>query len=206
MIPSAPFLCYVTDESPSPLDSVRAVLEGGASMIQLRHKSASGGQLYLWATEMQALCRGHNAVFIVNDRVDIALAADADGVHLGQEDLPAGEARKLLGTKKIMGISASTVEEALQAEKDGADYVGFGHIFETSSKEKHSRPLGPEAIAAVKAAVGIPIIAIGGINMHNAALTIASGASGIAVIAAISRAAEPERAARELLNLMQNDQ
>lgn len=206
MIPSAPFLCYVTDESPSPVDSVRKVLEGGASMIQLRHKSASGEQLYLWAKEMQDLCRMHNAVFIVNDRVDIALAADADGVHLGQEDLPAREARKLLGPKKIMGISASTLEEALRAEKDGADYVGLGHIFETSSKEKHSRPLGPEALAAVRAAAGIPIVAIGGINRLNAARTIASGASGIAVIAAISRAPEPERAARELVSILQHQQ
>ncbi len=175
-------------------------------MIQLRHKSASGEQLYRWATAIQALCRAHNALFVVNDRVDIALAADADGVHLGQGDLPAKEARKLLGPKKIMGISVSTPEEAMRAEKEGADYVGFGHIFETSSKEKHSRPLGPEAIAAVKAAVGIPVVAIGGINRENAALTIASGASGIAVIAAISRAAVPENAARELVNIIQHHQ
>ena len=175
-------------------------------MIQLRHKSASGEQLYRWATAIQVLCRAHNALFVVNDRVDIALAADADGVHLGQGDLPAKEARKLLGPKKIMGISVSTPEEAMRAEKEGADYVGFGHIFETSSKEKHSRPLGPEAIAAVKAAVGIPVVAIGGINRENAALTIASGASGIAVIAAISRAAEPENAARELVNIIQHHQ
>jgi len=206
MIPSAPFLCYVTDESPSPESTVLKVLEGGAAMIQLRHKSASGEQLYRWATVIQALCRAHNALFVVNDRVDIALAADADGVHLGQEDLPAKEARRLLGPKKIMGISVSTPEEAMRAEKEGADYVGFGHIFETSSKEKHSRPLGPEAIAAVKAAVGFPVVAIGGINRENAALTIASGASGIAVIAAISRTAEPESAARELLNLIQRNQ
>lgn len=206
MIPSAPFLCYVTDESPSPESTVLKVLEGGASMIQLRHKSASGEQLYRWATAIQALCRAHNALFVVNDRVDIALAADAEGVHLGQGDLPAKEARKLLGPKKIMGISVSTPEEAMRAEKEGADYVGFGHIFETSSKEKHSRPLGPEAIAAVKAAVGIPVVAIGGINRKNAALTIASGASGIAVIAAISRAAEPENAARELVNIIQHHQ
>lgn len=206
MILSAPFLCYVTEESPSPVALVREVLEGGASMIQLRHKSASGDQLYQWAIAVQALCREYNALFIVNDRLDIALAMNADGVHLGQEDLPAAAARKLLGPKKIMGISVSTREEAMRAEKEGADYVGFGHIFETSSKEKHCRPLGPESIAAVKTAVGIPIVAIGGINRNNAALTIASGASGIAVIAAISRAPEPERAARELVNLLQHRQ
>ncbi|NTV21426.1 MAG: thiamine phosphate synthase [Chlorobium limicola] len=205
MIPSSPFLCFITDESRSPIILARKALEGGASMIQLRNKSADGDQLYHWSVAIQALCRKHKAIFIVNDRVDIALAAGADGVHLGQQDLPADAARKLLGKDRIMGISVSSPLEALAAEKNGADYVGFGHIFPTSSKDKKNTPVGPESIADIKAIITIPIIAIGGITGYNAQLPIRAGAAGIAVIAAVSRAADPEIAARELVGILQKN-
>lgn len=204
MIPAEPFLCFITDESLPPVELARQALGGGALMIQLRHKTASGAELYRWAVEIQALCRRHGALFIVNDRLDIAIAADADGVHLGQEDIPADIARKLLGPKKIIGISASSPSEAVDAERDGADYIGFGHVFHTSSKEKLTLPTGPEAIAAVRAATALPVLAIGGINLLNAPLTLGFGASGIAVIAAVSRAEDPEKAARALASILKH--
>ncbi|ABL65554.1 thiamine phosphate synthase [Chlorobium phaeobacteroides] len=203
MIPAKPFLCVITDEQcSSPVDLALMALEGGAEMIQLRHKSASGKQLFQWALDIQRLCRIHHAQFIVNDRVDIALAMNADGVHLGQQDLQPGEARKLLGTDKIIGVSTSSLTEALNAERAGADYIGFGHIFQTGSKNKLSAPLGSAAISAVVQRISIPLVAIGGINKMNMMETIAAGASGIAMIAAISRTADPEGATRAITELL----
>ena len=203
MIPSSPFLCVITDEALCPVTLAEQALKGGASMIQLRHKTASGNQLYSWAVEIRKRCRQYHALFIINDRLDIALASDADGVHLGQDDLPAAAARKLLGTKRIIGVSASSTEEALQAEKDGADYIGFGHIYPTISKQKEHEPLGPDNLQKTVSVISLPVIAIGGINAENAPLLITRGASAVAVISAVSRAKEPARAAYELLCSLQ---
>lgn len=168
-------------------------------MIQLRHKSASGSQLFSWAVEIRNLCQKYRALFIINDRVDIAMASEADGVHLGQQDIPANVARKLLGKERIIGVSASSLEEALQAEKDGADYIGFGHIYPTVSKEKGFPPLGTEALQNAAASISLPIIAIGGVSLDNAATLISCGATGVAVISAVSRTDDPSRAASELV-------
>ncbi|NTV93078.1 MAG: thiamine phosphate synthase [Chlorobiaceae bacterium] len=203
MIPAKPFLCVITDEHcSSPIDLALMALKGGAEMIQLRHKSASGKQLFQWALDIQRLCRKHHAQFIVNDRVDIALAMNADGVHLGQQDLPLPEARKLLGPDKIIGVSTSSLTEAIKAEQAGADYIGFGHIFQTGSKNKLSAPLGSAAIGTVARQLSIPLVAIGGINMMNMMETITAGASGIAMIAAISRAPDPEGATRAIKEIL----
>ncbi|MEI8186287.1 MAG: thiamine phosphate synthase [Chlorobiaceae bacterium] len=199
MIPSAPFLCVITDEAFCPVTLAEKALDGGAGMIQLRHKTASSSQLFRWAVEILRLCRQYDALCIINDRVDIALASEADGVHLGQDDLPAAAARKILGKKFIIGVSASTAEEALQAEKDGADYIGFGHIYPTISKKKEHAPLGVENLQKTASIISLPVIAIGGINAENAPLLIARGASAVAVISAVSRAIEPSFAANELL-------
>jgi thiamine-phosphate pyrophosphorylase len=199
MIPSSPFLCVITDEAFCPVTLAEAALKGGASMIQLRHKTASGSQLFSWAVEIRRLCCQYNSLCIINDRVDIALASKADGVHLGQQDMPTGEARKLMGKMSIIGVSASSPEEAQQAENEGADYIGFGHIFPTSSKLKISSPLGTDILQKTAALVSLPIIAIGGINNENAASLISCGAAGIAVISAVSRAIEPSRASYELV-------
>jgi thiamine-phosphate pyrophosphorylase len=200
MIPSSPFLCVITDEVLCPVTLAEAALKGGAAMIQLRHKTASGSQLFSWAVEIRHLCQHYKALCIINDRVDIALASKADGVHLGQQDMPARAARKLLGATYIIGVSASSPEEALRAEKEGADYIGFGHIYPTSSKLKKHSPLGTEILQKTAALVSLPIIAIGGINIENAASLISCGASGIAVISAVSRAKEPTRASYELVS------
>ncbi|MEI8032558.1 MAG: thiamine phosphate synthase [Chlorobiaceae bacterium] len=200
MIPSSPFLCVITDEAFCPVTLARKALEGGALMIQLRNKSASGNQIYLWALEISRLCMLHGGLCIINDRIDIALASRADGVHLGQADIPAAAARKLLGKNRILGISASSPAEALQAEHDGADYIGVGHIYPTASKEKSTLPIGPETLASIAALVRIPIVAIGGISIANAGGMIRLGASGVAVISAVSRTESPAAATRTLLN------
>ncbi|MBN1929643.1 MAG: thiamine phosphate synthase [Chlorobiaceae bacterium] len=192
-------LCVITDQQSNPVELARMALEGGAGMIQLRRKSATGRELFEWALRIQALCREHQALFIVNDRVDIALAAHADGVHLGQQDMPASSARSLLGPEKLISVSVSSVEEAMQAAEAGADYLGVGHIFPTGSKEKPMPPIGTGAIRPISAASGLPVIAIGGIGPHNAAEVIKAGASGVAVISAVSGSADPVAATRELV-------
>lgn len=199
MIPSSPFLCVITDDAFCPVTLAEAALKGGASMIQLRHKTASGSQLFSWAVDIRRLCRQYNSLCIINDRVDIALASKADGVHLGQQDMPAGEARKLMGKMSIIGVSASSPEEAQRAENEGADYIGFGHIFPTSSKLKRSSPLGTDILQKTATLISLPIIAIGGINNENAASLISCGAAGIAVISAVSRANDQFRASYELV-------
>ena len=200
--PSRPILCVITDDGLPPLDIAEKALAGGATMIQLRNKNASGRDLCRWSEAILPLTRPHNALFIINDRLDIALAVGADGVHLGQDDIPAPEARKLLGPDKIIGVSTGTAEEALQAEREGADYVGFGHIFPTGSKDKPLPPVGTQALQITSSLLSIPLIAIGGIQLENARNVISNGASGIAVISAISRAANPRLAAEAILKEM----
>jgi len=202
MIPVKPFLCAITDEALCPVSLAEKALKGGAAMIQLRHKSASSSQLFLWAIAIRERCQHYNALCIINDRVDIAMASNADGVHLGQQDMPAAVARKLLGNQRIIGVSTSSIEEALQAEKDGADYIGFGHIYPTSSKMKSNPPLGVEMLRQVTAISSLPIIAIGGVSSENAASLISYGASGVAVISAISRADDPSAATRQLVAII----
>ena len=203
MIPAAPFLCVITDEAYCPVTLAREALNGGAAMIQLRHKSASGSQLFTWALAIRNLCREYHALFIINDRVDIALASEADGVHLGQDDLPAAAARKLLGNTRIIGVSVSSPEEAVRAEKDGADYIGFGHVYPTVSKLKEHPPLGPENLQKTVQSISLPVVAIGGISIENAPILISRGASGVAVISAVSRAENPSKAAFELMRALQ---
>ncbi len=141
-----------------PVTFARQALWGGATILQLRNKTASGRDLCRWSEAILPLTRQHNALFIVNDRLDIALATGADGVHLGQDDLPATVARKLLGPDRIIGVSTGTREEALQAEKEGADYVGFGHIFPTGSKDKPLPPVGTLALQDTASLLSIPLL------------------------------------------------
>lgn len=203
MIPSPPFLCVITDEALCPVTLAEQALKGGAAMIQLRHKTASGSQLFSWAVEISKRCHQYHALCIINDRVDIALASSADGVHLGQQDMPARTARKLLGKMAIIGVSASSPDEARLAEQEGADYIGFGHIYPTASKLKEFSPVGVEALRKTAAIVSLPIIAIGGITIENSASLISCGASGVAVISAVSKADDPSKAAHELLCAIQ---
>lgn len=198
-------LCVITDVSIQSrythLELCELAIRGGASVIQLRDKTASSRELYALAVAMQLLCTSLGATFIVNDRVDIALAANTDGVHLGQTDLPIPAARRLLGPDKLIGGTASTLEEAMQVERDGADYVGFGHIFPTTTKEKPSAPKGIEALSQVIASVKIPVMAIGGITHANAHLVARTGAA-IAVVSAVCASENPTAATRSLVDII----
>ncbi|HWR00738.1 MAG TPA: thiamine phosphate synthase [Chlorobaculum sp.] len=196
------FLCVITDEHLCPIELAGMALDGGARMVQLRRKNASGRELFEWSVRIQELCRRRDAIFIVNDRVDIALAMRADGVHVGQDDLPASLVRSLLGPDSIIGVSVSNVAEAEKARLDGADYIGVGHIFPTVSKEKTTLPLGTSPIREIGKAAGVPMIAIGGIDAGNVQDVMTAGVSGIAVISAVSGAPDPVAAARELVNII----
>ena len=182
-------LCVITDpelgRGLSHVDIARQALEGGASMIQLRDKSAGLRELVPQAQEIASLCRARGAHFIVNDRLDLALAVNADGVHLGQDDLPPMAARAALGPWKILGVSTHSLEQAIRAAEEGADYLGIGPIFTTSTKGTGYEPVGCAMIRQLCARLELPLIAIGGITVHNVGEVIHAGAAGVAVISAI---------------------
>ena len=181
------------------IDVVRAAVRGGATAIQLREKTASTRALIELGRALLEVTRPAGVPLIVNDRVDVALAIHADGVHVGQDDMPAPIARRLLGPDWILGVSAGTVAEAQQAERDGADYLGTGDVYGTPTKADAGVPIGVAGLAEVARAVSIPVVAIGGIQPDNAAAAIAAGAAGVAVISAVIGAADPEAAARRLI-------
>jgi thiamine-phosphate diphosphorylase len=164
---------------------VEEAAAGGVTMIQLREKGINAGEFFTLAQELRYLTWRLGTPLIINDRLDIALAVRADGVHLGQDDLPLKEARRIAGAGFIIGVSAHNPQEALAAERDGADYLGSGAVFPTGTKADISGVIGVEGLAAVCAAVKIPVIGIGGIGPHNAAEVIKAGAAGAAVISAI---------------------
>ena len=176
---------------------VKESLDGGATFLQLREKSLDDAAFLLEAKELQALCRSYRVPFIVNDNVDIALAVDADGVHVGQHDMAAGDVRARLGRDKILGVSAQTVEQAKRAEAQGADYLGVGAVFPTGTKDDAAL-LSHDTLRAICEAVSIPVVAIGGITQENLPQLAGSGISGIAVVSAIYAAADIPAAARSL--------
>ncbi len=176
------------------------VLEGGCSLLQLRNKTATTLQLLEEARKLRELTALYKAIFIVNDRVDIALAVNADGVHLGKEDLPIPIARKLLG-KRIIGFSSDNIEEALRAQREGADYISIGPIFPTQSKPDAGPLVGLETLRELRSKLSIPLVAIGGINKYNLIEVVKSGADAVAVISAVSSSASPRQAVEELLAL-----
>jgi thiamine-phosphate diphosphorylase len=197
-------LCVITEEwqGRSHLDVARAALAAGVGCIQLRNKSGSTREILSLGEQILALCCDAGAIFIVNDRPDIAFALGADGVHLGEEDMPVTLARKLFdsaGQRMIIGASVSTVEEAAQALRDGADYVSLGPIFATATKPDAGAAVGLEVIAQMKKACPLPVVAIGGINAQNVGSVLQAGADAVAVISAVSRAQDMERAAAELV-------
>ena len=179
------------------VDVVKESLDGGVTMIQLREKSLDEGKFLEEAKELQALCRERHVPFIVNDNVDIAKAMDADGVHVGQDDMAALDARAKLGPDKLIGVSAHTVEEALLAEKQGADYLGVGAVFPTSSKSDVGE-MSYETLKAICKAVSIPVVAIGGIHKDNILQLRGTGVDGVALVSAIFSAKDIEAECREL--------
>ena len=188
------------------LEVVRESLDGGVTMLQLREKTLEEGAFLEEARALQALCRERHVPFIVNDNVDIARAMGADGVHVGQSDMEALDVRAKLGPDKIIGVSAHTVEEALLAERHGADYLGVGAVFPTGSKDDADE-VSYETLKAICDAVSIPVVAIGGVSQANVAQLAGSGICGVAVISAIyaqkdikAAAADLKTAVEEMLN------
>ena len=177
---------------------VAAAIRGGVTAVQYREKNASTCQILEEAVVLRDLCRAAHIPFIVNDRLDVALALDADGLHVGQDDMPAPIARKLLGPAKILGVSVGNAAQARAALAEGADYVGASPIFATPTKPDADQPLGISGLEQLARACALPIVAIGGINKTNAAAILRAGAAGVAVVSAIVAAADPELAAREL--------
>lgn len=171
---------------------------GGADVVQLREKEMSTGQLVELGLALRELTRRSRVLFVVNDRVDVALAVDADGVHVGQDDMPAALARRLMGPGKIVGVSAGSLDEAVRALRDGADYLGVGPIYPTGTKADAGAATGPELIAEIKRATGLPIVGIGGIDAANAPAVIRAGADGVAVISAVVGKPDPRLAAEEI--------
>ena len=194
-------LYAVTDRSwlngESLYSQVEKALKGGATFIQLREKELDEETFLEEAKELKKLCREYRVPFVINDNVEIAEACGADGVHVGQSDMEAGDVRARLGEDKIIGVSADTVEQALLAQRHGADYLGVGTVFPTGSKADAS-DVDHETLKAICQAVKIPVIAIGGINRENVMELAGSGICGVAVISAIFGARDIERAARDL--------
>ena len=178
---------------------VEKAIKGGATFIQLREKNLDQKHFLEEALEIQKLCKKYNVPFVINDNVEIAKEIDADGVHVGQSDMEAGDVRKKLGKDKIIGVSAQTVEQAVMAEKHGADYLGVGAVFPTSSKDD-AQEVDYETLKAICQAVQIPVIAIGGINAQNVDRLKGSGICGVAVISAIFAQEDIKEAAKELKN------
>jgi thiamine-phosphate pyrophosphorylase len=199
-------LCVITDtviqSRYTHVDIAEMAVKGGADMIQLRDKELATGDLTDIAKFISGLCRKKNVTFIINDRVDVALICDADGVHLGIEDLPIKEARKLLGKEKVIGGTAHSLKEAVHAEEQGADYIGFGHIYSTYSKFKSEKPKGISGLKKILENINIPVLAVGGINHENSRSIITAGCYGIAVIGSVVRSDNPEKAVRRLRRIV----
>ena len=176
---------------------MEAALRGGVTILQLREKQAPHEELVKTAMRLKPLCRRYGVPLIINDDVEAALEADADGVHVGQEDMAVAEARRILGPEKIIGASAHNREEALEAQRQGADYLGSGAVFGSSTK-KDATTLSREELTAVCRAVSIPVAAIGGITEENCLELAGTGVSGIAVVSALFAAADKEEAAARL--------
>lgn len=187
------------DTGRDPVDLAAAYLAGGARLLQLRLKRVTTRELLSVAEAVAALTRAAGALFLVNDRADVARAVGADGVHLGQEDLPVGGARRVLGPDGLVGVSTHDLDEARSAERAGADYIGVGPVYETTSKGTPLPGRGLELVRAVRAAVHCPIVAIGGITAETAPVVRAAGADAIAMIGFLARAADPAAAVRSAL-------
>ncbi|NLO90038.1 MAG: thiamine phosphate synthase [Clostridia bacterium] len=183
------------------LEVVARAVEGGVNTVQLREKEMSARDLVALGKEVRKITKKHGVILIINDRVDVAMAVEADGVHLGQDDFPVEDARRLLGEDAIIGLSVDNAEEAVAAEKVGADYVGFGPIFKTSTKVDTGPVVGPEGITEVREKVNIPVVAIGGINKNNAPEVLKAGAHSIALVTAITKAEDITKETRELVEL-----
>ena len=183
---------------------VNQAILGGVSAIQVRGKELSSRELTELARRIMSVGSKHGIPVIINDRVDVALAVNAQGVHLGQDDIPLLAARKILGTRKIIGISVHTIEEARKAEMGGADYAGVGTVFRTSSKKNIRGLIGIGGLSRLRSAVKIPVVAIGGIDAANARRIMETGVDGIAVLSAIMNSGDPKRTCKQITRIIRS--
>ena len=181
-------------------EAVEAAIKGGATLIQLREKNCSSKEFYETAVSIKKITEKYNVPLIINDRVDIALAVDAEGVHVGQSDLPAKVVRKIIGNDKIVGVSARSQELAMKAYEDGADYLGVGAMYATSTK-KDAKVITKEELAKIRSSVPIPIVVIGGVNENNVSDFKGTGIDGVAVVSAIIGKPDIEEATRNVKQL-----
>lgn len=201
MFPKGLYLVVSDGWPSSPEEQCRAGLEGGARVVQLRLKEYSRKRIFEIAERLRSLTSDAGAWLIINDHADIAAAVDADGVHLGQDDLPIAEARKVVGPHRIIGISTHSLEQALSAYRAGADYIGFGPVFPTATKDAGA-PRGVDALREVVASVPIPVVAIGGISRKNITQVMFAGACGAAVISDIAGSSDMKAAVAETINII----
>ena len=179
------------------LNIIEEAIKGGTTIVQLREKTASTKEFYDLALRVKEITRRYGVPLLINDRIDIALAVDSEGVHIGQDDMPADIAREIIGEDKILGVSASTVEEAKKAEKDSADYIGSGAVFPTATKDD-ADSVSKEELKEIVDSIDIPVVAIGGITVENANTLKGSGIAGFSVVSAIMSAEDPKEASLKL--------
>lgn len=179
------------------LNIIEEAIKGGTSVVQIREKTASTKDFYNLALKAKEITKKYNVPLIINDRIDIALAVKSDGVHIGQDDMPAKIAREIIGKDMILGVSAATVEEAKKAEEDGADYIGSGAVFPTSTKDD-ADSVSKEELKSIVNSINIPVVAIGGITIENAESLKDSGIDGFSVVSAIMNAEDPKKASQAL--------
>ena len=196
-------LYLVTDNSENEekfLKTIEEAILGGVSVVQIREKTAETLEFYNLAIKVKEITTKYNVPLIINDRVDVALAIDADGVHVGQSDMPCNITRKLIGENKILGVSAATIGEAKKAENDGADYIGTGAVFPTTTKDDAPH-VTKKDLSDIANSINIPVVAIGGITIDNANELKNTGISGLSVVSAIMSANDPKKASEKLLNI-----
>ena len=198
-------LYLVTDTNICPREKLLSVTEsaikGGVTLVQLREKDISTREFFDEASELKKLCKHYDVPLLINDRIDIALAVDADGIHIGQSDMPLKVSRRILGSNKIIGLSAGNVNQAVEALNDGADYLGVGAVFPTSTKKDASN-VGIDMLKQVRKSVDIPIVGIGGINPENISQLYGSGIEGVAVVSCIMGSENPYAVSKQLSQMV----
>jgi thiamine-phosphate pyrophosphorylase len=199
------YTLYLVSEDSMPIENLLSIVErsldGGVSLVQLREKHIDGKEFYTKAFRLKELLDSYSIPLIINDRVDVALAVNASGVHIGQDDIPAAAVKKILPDGMLLGVSVQTPKQAIQAELDGADYLGAGSVFPTSTKDD-AKLLEPGALLKICHSVTIPVVAIGGITVDNISSILNTGIAGTAIVSAITRSSEPTTAARTFRQLM----
>lgn len=196
-------LYLVTDKSDDVekfLKTIEEAIKGGVSVVQIREKTADTLDFYNLALKVKKITEKHDVPLIINDRVDVALAVDAEGVHVGQSDMPCDVTRALVGPDKIVGVSAATIEEARKAESDGADYIGAGAVFPTATKDDAPK-ITKKDLKEIVESISIPVVAIGGITLNNAHELIDTGIAGLSVVSAIMSSENPKKSSEELLKI-----